>query len=98
MKIELVTAIKPDEEVEVAFLKVISVLSEIQHGGYCESNIILQKFYEKGISNLDSEISYLYKIGKILGMDFDTKSEFDVEIVGEDDDKNCLEYCDGLPF
>jgi hypothetical protein len=93
MILELVTTVKPDEEVKEAFAKVISVLSEIQHGGYCESNIILQKFYKKGISNLDGEISYLYKIGEILGMDFDTGENFEVEIVSEDDEDD-----DGLPF
>lgn len=92
MKLELVTAIKPDEEVMIAFVKVISILKEIQHGGYCESSIILQRFYEKGISNLDGEISYLYKIGEILGIDFDAVADFDVEIYDENEDD------DGLPF
>ena len=99
MKLELVTVVKPDEEVKEAFLRIIAMLEEIQHGGYCESNIILQRFYEKGISNLDGEIAFLMKVGEILGMDFDTGEDFDfdVEIVSEDD-KICSEYNDGLPF
>jgi hypothetical protein len=93
MILELVTTVKPDEEITDAFVKVISILKEIQHGGYCESNIILQKFYEKGISNLDGEIAYLIKVGEILGIDFDTGEDFEVEIVSEDDEDD-----DGLPF